>query len=305
VNAIDQVAELIEAQAEGLDEELEQIASLLDDHSKQLREAFRELHASSEGQRKAVSAVLDSVSTDQSSAGLVGFVDEIGRSLTGVLGELDRAAARENETVSSLAELSASLDAMLSALSRISEVAEVTHILAINASLEASRAGVHGRGFAVVATEVRALAHRTRALTDQISTNTSRANERLASMRSHLRAAAAESTAAVARTRQGAEASLDRVRTLGATIHEQVTNVSQLAQAAGQGAGKAIRTLQFEDIARQVLQNAEQRAQLLAALGDWLKAGAEGAIDAVTTRFRTNTTHVKQTQLTEGSVELF
>src|SRR5690606_11778136 len=76
------------------------------------------------------------------------------------------AAAREvRSTFSGISDANRGITEMLG---KVSDIAFQTHLLALNASIEAAQAGEHGVGFAVIATEIRALAANAKELADHI-----------------------------------------------------------------------------------------------------------------------------------------
>lgn len=114
-------------------------------------------------------------------------VEQATNTVAALVREVDSAAA-------TIAHINQDTQQIASILGVIGDIAEQTNLLALNAAIEAARAGEQGRGFAVVADEVRALAGRTQACTSEIDT-----------MLSQLRRGADSAVSAMENTRQSCQ----------------------------------------------------------------------------------------------------
>ncbi|USN98198.1 MAG: methyl-accepting chemotaxis protein [Phycisphaeraceae bacterium] len=163
-----------------------------------------------------------------------------GKVVADTVSEIKGIAAEVDESAKAVALLGQKGEEIGGVISVINDIADQTNLLALNAAIEAARAGEHGRGFAVVADEVRKLAERTTQATEEVSQSireiqeeTTRAVERIENGSARMEKGVELATSAGESLRVIVDSSkqlLGQVQTIAAAAEEQSASAAQIGE---------------------------------------------------------------------------
>jgi len=238
--------------------------------------AFHEMVATANEVARSCSQAAESADSGQRQA------REGQQQIDAAVTSVDRLSQEIEQSAQSMQQLERDSNDIQSILGTIRSIAEQTNLLALNAAIEAARAGEQGRGFAVVADEVRALAKRTADSTAEIDGLLGNLAKRTSQVTQQMHASLEVSQQSVSRIGE-ARSSFGLIRESVDVIRDMNTQIATAAEEQHQVA---------EDINRHISQ-IHGDAQLVADLANSARvdsqslAGLSNELDGLVRRFRT------------------
>ncbi len=280
-----QIAQTIEDVARGSTEQSTQVAAAVED-IRNLAASLDELSETARQQASIVeSAVLSVKEITDGIASAAGSAESAAASTTEVaqvaragkdsvertISGMERIRETTEQVARAIRQLGESSGQIGAIVQAIDDIAEQTNLLALNAAIEAARAGEHGKGFAVVADEVRKLAERsgveTKEIANLIAQIQSVTQEAVQAMEAGLREVEAGSQLA-----GEAGESLDRIQKAVDDVVNRVMEVSAATQTINTSSSEVAKAV--ESVAA-LTQETSARAQMMSDANRNVLAGAE------------------------------
>lgn len=297
----------------------DQIGSVVGDSVEKLGLSFSGLSEKSTYQRNLLINIVSRIQGEESSdSGSSLTVKAFAQELDGIISQyvelLISVSEKSIDAVHQIGDMVTHFDQMFSLLGQIRMIADQTNLLALNAAIEAARAGEAGRGFAVVADEVRTLSHNSNQLNDQIREKAESAKNAIDGVKGVVGEMASLDMNMAINAKGHVDDMLTELEEVNHFIEGSVEELSGVTRDINNDVSRAIMSLQFGDIVEQLTEQVKGHSSKWIEM---LNSGSENvntkerSIDGLLAEIQAwreleqVTKTVSQTNVEEGDVSLF
>ncbi len=265
-----ELSDMVKQPSAEIQESLGQIKTVVQDATGKLGASFNGLNEQSQDQAGIVNFLMEEHSPEEDSSdfNMRVFVGETDRMLKAFITQLISTSQNSMRMVHTIDDIARHMDKAFELLDDVRSIADQTNLLALNAAIEAARAGEAGRGFAVVADEVRSLSQNSNRFSDEIRAVVQKAKSDTEHARIVIKEMASKDMTENMASKSAIENMLRGIDDYDATISQELDKISVVTQGISNSVNLAVRSLQFEDVVTQVASYSEENGRRIQSLID-------------------------------------
>jgi len=250
---------------------------------------------------------------EQYSTAMKLFADNTGKTLSKFINTTVEMSASSMELLQKVNTIAEELPLVVSALKDIDQISSQTNLLALNAAIEAARAGEAGRGFAVVADEVRALSNRSSGFSESIQSKIKNICVRIEDLSEGVKVLASQDVTYIMDSKRYMQDALKKIIEKAESDEEVTKRLDGISTRLEESIFNAIRALQFDDINSQNIIFTNETLSFLSEELDALnfndfesvKKDVHSYADKIKQRQDTARNPVSSSDIESGDIDLF
>jgi methyl-accepting chemotaxis protein len=259
-------------------ENLSQLKHMVADAIVLMSASFNSLHSLTSGQSTVIHTLvkdLDGATDDgpDSNVNFGQFAKETDDVLRFFIDHVLQVSKQSMEMVSVINDVGDHMAHVERLLADVQKIADQTNLLALNAAIEAARAGEAGRGFAVVADEVRNLSKHSDKFSEEIKKVVNSSKNNIDSAKKMIEIMASKDLNVAISSKASIDKMMEEIAVINDKVAENITLISGLSDKIEISVGNAVRGLQFEDMARQIIELLQHDIDHFHSLGDEIRIG--------------------------------
>jgi methyl-accepting chemotaxis protein len=268
----------MEQEIKAFQEELLQVKTVVADAVVTMSGSFNGLHETTSEQSALVHSLVKNLMEENASENterlnFAKFAEETDNVLKFFIDNLLKVSQQSMEMVAVINDVEEHMALVEKLLTDVQGIADQTNLLALNAAIEAARAGEAGRGFAVVADEVRNLSRNSDKFSEEIRVVVNDSKSNIAQAQALVEKMASKDMNIAITSKANIDNMMAQIGEMNDAMAANILKVSTMTDQIESNVGNAVRGLQFEDMSRQMIEHLTDNTQHFQALSDEVKIG--------------------------------